>query len=237
MHRRFRFDRIIRSKRVMRWALVFLFVAISGVTLAYASLSTTLRITGSAEFKDASWNIVVEEAEVPNAEQAVAAGFKIDGNTALLGEAKILTKPTITGTTISGFKIEIAKLGDQAVMFYHITNKGEIPAQIESITGSDNISVTSSTNNQEDIQLVMQNFMFMPMLYSTNDTESNTQISEGSILCPGATYKIVIVNTYKPNAPRVPYSKVTISDMTVNYNFVAADQNLCNGSTPVESVG
>ena len=105
MHRRFRFDRIIRSKRVMRWALVFLFVAISSMTIVYASLSTTLSIRGSAEFKDASWDIVVEEMEMYD-----GYNFTKDGNAALYGSAKLLNRPTILGTSITNFNIEIAQV-------------------------------------------------------------------------------------------------------------------------------
>ena len=63
-----------------------------------------------------------------------------------------------------------------------------------------------------------------------------TPLEEDSIICPGATIGLEILTGY-PQAPRVPYEAMTISNLSVDFNFVAADQNLCDGSTYVgESV-
>ena len=38
---------------------------------------------------------------------------------------------------------------------------------------------------------------------------------------------------FSSEAPRAPYSKMTISGIDISFNFVATDQNLCDGSTYV----
>ena len=55
------------------------------------------------------------------------------------------------------------------------------------------------------------------------------------IICSGATIGLEISTGYNPQAPRVLYEAMTISNLSVDLNFVAADQNLCNGSVPVTS--
>ena len=55
------------------------------------------------------------------------------------------------------------------------------------------------------------------------------------IICPGATIGLEISTGYNPQAPRVPYEVMTILNLSVDFKFVAADQNLCNGLVPVTS--
>ena len=227
MRRRFRFDRIIRTKRVMRWALVFLFVAISSMTLVYASLSTTLKITGSAEFKDASWNIIVEEMEMYD-----GYDFVKDGNAALYGTARLLNRPTLSGTSISNFNIEMSQKGDGIVLAYLVKNEGEVPAMLDSVTYATK-SITSETNNYSDTQVVKNYLEFYPHFYYCRDTEACDIVGVSAILCPGAVFELYVITGFSSSATKFPSSKVTVSNLGVDVNFIAADQSECEGSIPV----
>ena len=55
-----RIDRTIKSKKNLYYSLFFVLVGITTMTIAYATLSATLKITGSAEFEDASWEFILE---------------------------------------------------------------------------------------------------------------------------------------------------------------------------------
>lgn len=232
MLRRFRFDRKLKSRKVLRFTLVFVFIAISAMTVAYATLSSTLTISGSAEFKDASWDIEVEEKSMPTDE--VPPGITVDGNTVLFGTAKILSKPVLSGTSITNFNIEIGALGDGAYMFYTVTNNGEIPAMLDSVIWNDP-TIYSESNNQDDIELVMDNFSFSAMMsYCDEDSENPCQmIDVEDIICPGTTVDLFIPLGFDSDAPRVPYNKLVLSDFGMDLKLVAVDQNLCDGSTPV----
>lgn len=240
MLKKVRIDRTIKSKKILYYLLFFVFAAISTLTIAYAVLSTTLKITGSAEFEDASWNLVLEEwGYSVNEGEEIPPGMNIEGNTMLYGSGKLLKKPTLLGASITDFKVSLGKLGDAVLQNYYLINNGDIPARLESINYGD-FDVISSTNNLEEIELVYDYFVSNAMLWECFPDEDNEeklycphQVSEESILCPGATFGLQIINGYMPNAPRVPYEKITIDNLNIEFNFVAADQNLCNGSTPV----
>ena len=58
-------------------------------------------------------------------------------------------------------------------------------------------------------------------------------MAEDAILCPGASFEVYLSVGISEHAPRVPYEKTTISNLSAEFNFVAADQNLCDGDTPV----
>ena len=232
MLKNIRFDRRIRSRKVMYSALGFVLVGITTMTIAYATLSTTLKISGSAEFQQPNWSLKVEEMPVPSGGFIDAVR---DGNKAFRGEAKFLSNPILSGTTISNFNIELSKPGDAAWMFYRITNEGEIPALLDSIIWSEP-SVSSSTNNQSDIQLIKDNLVFETYLYGryTEDGEEKyAGVIEGSYLCPGETIELQIINGFHPNATSLPTSKVTVSNLSVDFNFVSANQNICANGGPV----
>ena len=122
----------------------------------------------------------------------------------------------------------------QLIVFvdYKFTNTGDIPARLDSVTWKDPV-VTSSTNSQEDIQLIYDYFNGWPYLYEIfyEDGEIvGAEPIEGYVICPGAIIEVGIEGSFSWEAPRAPYSKMTISNMDISFNFVAADQNLCDGS-------
>ena len=214
--------------------LVFVLIGIITMTIAYATLSTTLRITGSAEFEDASWSLFLEEFEVPDYVGGPGA-IKYE-NVVSYGSASLKKKPTLLGTSISDFQVTLSKIGDGLFQGFKLTNTGEIPARLESIVYSE---PEIDSDNEEEIELVRQYFWFFANIYSCSLENGElmcggTPLEEDSIICPGATIGLEILTGY-PQAPRVPYEAMTISNLSVDFNFVAADQNLCNGSVPVTS--
>ena len=219
----------------MFYTLIFVLIGITTLTVAYATLSITLKITGSAEFEDASWELVLKELPVT---WDVDIEYK-QGNTVFWGESKLLKKPTLTGTSLADFEVSLKNIGDGLNQNYVITNIGEVPAVLESIVYDDWI-VDSSINDQDEIDLVYDNFDFYVDMYEIyfedeEPVEWGTWIGEGDILCPGASFSIEIVTEYDDEAPRVPYKATTISDLGVEFNFEATDQNLCDGDTPITS--
>ena len=225
----------ITNKKIMLSLLVFVLVGISVMTIAYATLSTTLKISGSAEFEDANWNLVLEEYNDLPFDEEIING-KIDGNLVTIGNGKLIQEPTIIGTSINDYKVSIGKIGDGVYLEYLLKNEGDVPALLESVTWTEPV-VSSSTDDQSDIELVEEYFDPYPYIYSTTIEDGyyypNGYAWEGAILCPGAVFDVQIHNYFSSQAPRVPYSKITVSGLSVNFNFVATDQNLCNGSTPV----
>ena len=145
-----------------------------------------------------------------------------------------LNKPTISGTSINDFRVELSKPGDEAYIVCDVTNVGSIPAVVDSGIWNEP-TFTSSTNNQDDIDLVLSNFNFQAMLFYLNDGGMPTYpLFEGAVLCPGQTVQLQVGIRYSPEATSLPTSKITISDLNYDINFVAGELNLCDGSTPVE---
>ena len=223
------------SRRTMYCALTFVIVSIITMTVAYATLSTTLKITGTAEFQEVSWGFKVEEEPDISYYAEIMPGT-IDGNTITNGNGIVLRKPTISGTSLNDFELSFTKPGDRASVIYKITNTGTIPATLESIIYNDP-TYTSNTNNQDDIEII-ENYFYADanlweLYFEDGKFEDLVYIGRDSILCPGASFIIEIYANFMEEATEVPSSNITISNLNTKFNFVASDNNLCNGSTPI----
>ena len=231
-----RYDRRVNSRKIMYSTLAFVLVGITTMTLAYATLSTTLKITGSAEFQEAGWSFVIEEYEIPSDWEVPVEN--INGNTITYGKAKLLEKPTISGTSINDFKISIGQIGDEVYQEYILKNTGDVPAYISSYTYNDFEIIAE---NEEDKQLVIENFVGTVGFFEYYKDENGEWIPgdyydeyADVLICPGGQVGVELVTIYSPSAPRIPYGQASISNLDVEFILTATDQNYCEDGEPVE---
>ena len=223
------------TRRTMYCALAFVLISITTMTLAYAALSTTLTITGTAEFKEASFGISIEEIDADVYWESQWGGTT-NGNIVTYGDAQLITKPTITGTSINNYRISLRKPSDSIYLIYKVTNVGNIPVMLESISYSDPI-FTSSTNNTDDIKLMQDNFSYEYNLYELIQEGDywyeGYYFNPGYILCPGKSLAFELWNGYDYDATQIPSNNITISNLSAQFNFTAADNNVCkDGQNP-----
>ena len=163
-------------------------------------------------------------------------GGTITDNVVTIGDAQLITKPTISGTSINNYKVSLTKPDDEIGQFYKLTNNGNIPAVITDAIYSD-LTFSSSTNNNDDIALIEECIELGHDLYYLDEENEQMAVGESfnsGILCPGATLMIYIHTGYDSDATEVPSSKVTVSNISSQLVFTAGEKSLCNGSTPVE---
>lgn len=225
------------NRKTMYLVLAFACVSLLSMTLVYASLSTTLKITGTAKFKDASFGLTLEELSPSAFVRGYWDGGRFDENMWIYGTAELLKKPTVVGTSINDYRVSLTKPWDEIELYYKLTNVGSIPVVLENAIFSEPI-YTSSSNNYDDIELMEENFIFnyyIAYLYENDgELDFGNYIYNGAVLCPGTSFVICIENLFEYNATAVPSSNITISNLNAQFNFVATDNSACNGSTPVE---
>ena len=110
-----------KSKNVLLIALV---IGIVSMVVAYASLSTELRISSSAKVAATKWQIEITDWT----KQTVS---NLNGGTS---EATVVA-PTVTTTAITGLEVTFKKPGDAVQYTFNIKNKGDINAKLTSISG------------------------------------------------------------------------------------------------------
>ena len=119
-----------KERRTKALVVVVLLIVIAGLTIAFAALSTTLNINGTAYLDAAKWGIRFENLSSPT---------KI-GSANVTGTAKI---EETKSAEITGINVGLSTPGDKVTYTVDLVNKGTINAKI------DNIEKTVLTQEQQ----------------------------------------------------------------------------------------
>ena len=117
-----------RSVKILIISILFMLIA--GLTVAFAALSTTLNIKGTAYLDAAKWGIKFENLSEP---------VKV-GNASVVGTSKI---EETKSAEITGINVSLSIPGDKVTYTVDLVNKGTINAKI------DNIEKTVLTSEQQ----------------------------------------------------------------------------------------
>ena len=105
-----------KERKIKTLSLVALIVAILGLTVAFAALSQTLTINGTANVNTATWDIHFENL-----------------NSVYLNGAQINKEPVLNQTVISNIDVTLTKPDDVATFSVDMVNDGSIDAKISSV--------------------------------------------------------------------------------------------------------
>ena len=119
-----------KERRTKALVVVVLLIVVAGLTVAFAALSATLNINGTAYLDAAKWGIKFENLSSPT---------KI-GSATTTGTAKI---EETKAAEITGMNVSLSIPGDKVVYTVDLVNKGTINAKI------DNIEKTVLTQEQQ----------------------------------------------------------------------------------------
>lgn len=182
-----------KNREVKIIAVVALLVAVVGLSVAYAALSTTLEISGTATVNAASWDVAF-----------------VKGSATTTGDA-VFTEPTVSSTSISNYSVKLTKPGDSVTYTFKITNSGSIDATLGTVnigtmscSGTDSAEATTTCNN---------------LTYSVTYSDG-TAFRVGDSLTAGTTKEAKITVTFNSSATTVPSNAITVSglDVTLIYN-------------------
>ena len=109
-----------KERRTKALVVVVLFIVVAGLTIAFAALSTTLNINGTAYLDAAKWGIRFENLSSPT---------KI-GSATTTGTAKI---EETKAAEITGINVSLSTPGDKVTYTVDLVNKGTINAKIDKI--------------------------------------------------------------------------------------------------------
>lgn len=210
------------DRKKLMFVFLLVFVSIITLSIVYAALNTTLNISGSSEVTASSWNITLKESDLSFIPENVRDMWIINGNSIILGDGQIISKPVLNGTRIENYSVAVSKPGDGAGFYYDITNNGTIPAVLNKITYSD---MSYSASDSSDIDWVKSNLR----IYNGYFVETSEDIfEEGDVLCPGQTEFIIVGTEILSNVTSIPTSSVTISGINTTLEFVQGDLSLCS---------
>ena len=109
-----------KQRREKALVVVVLLIVVAGLTIAFAALSTTLNINGTAYLDAAKWGIRFENLSSPT-----KIGSATTTGTAKIEEAK--------SAEISNINVNLSTPGDKVVYTVDLVNEGTINAKIDKI--------------------------------------------------------------------------------------------------------
>lgn len=169
--------------------LSIIIISLLSLTIAYAVLSTTLSITGSANINAATWQIALIQSGYP---------------TVTTGSATYTT-PTVTGTSIGNYSVSLTKPGDSVTMIFDVENQGSLNAEIDSVINSIP-TCTSIDNNPNDEKLICDNLE----ISMTYNSIYQSQISPGDVLKEGRS--TCLVNGDKINSTTAIKIRIALNE-------------------------
>ena len=189
-----------KERRTKALVIVVLLVVIAGLTVAFAALSTTLNINGTAYLDAAKWGIRFENLSSPT---------KI-GSATTTGTAKI---EETKAAEITGINVSLSTPGDKVTYTVDLVNKGTINAKI------DNIEKTVLTSEQQ------RYLTFKVTDKDGREVSEGDILSAGETRSLTITIEF-IKNLTKED---LPTNASTIS-LSYKLNFVQTDEKVTSGS-------
>ena len=184
-----------KERRVKALSIVALLIAVVGLTVAFAAMSRTLTINGTATMDTARWNI--HFANITNNKVHAAT----------------VNSAQITGETTITYGVTLTKPGDKAEIEFDVVNSGDIDAYI----GGLNVFTLNCENETGDRNIVCSNLEWSLKYKETGNTNI---VAVNDTLKSGQTRHMIYEIGYKELAETLPEDDVTFNDLqiTITYN-------------------
>lgn len=183
-----------RNRKIKTLSLVALIVAVLGLGVAFAALSSKLTINGSAKAQAGSWNIHFAKT--------------LDMPTQTTGDASF-TEPTLSDTSILGFKATVTKPGDSVTYYFDIVNSGTVDALVDNYVFESGYQDCAATRVSDHPECKLYDFnsdgvingsdysvIKASIKYGLYYTDNNKEIKSGDTISAGETKHAKLVVEY-----------------------------------------
>ena len=198
-----------KQRGIRTLSIVALFVAVIGLSVAFAAMSRTLQINGTATMDTAKWDIHFKDLT-----PVVKTGAAVEE-----------TAPTINteDTVIGDYKVTLTKPGDSVTYNFKVTNEGTINAKIGTFTKSapvcnpaTAVKECDATATEEDAAFVCGN-----LTYTLTYKDTGAAVAADDTLAAGETKDLVLKLIYNDEATTLPTAntdvEITGLDITMVY--------------------
>jgi len=183
-------------------AIITLVVAICSISVAFAAMSTTLRINGTAEVQTAEWSIK----------------FDTLSSVVVTGDAAQITAPTLSDTNIGTFKAKLTKPGDSVSYTFNVTNSGSMAAKIGTLTKDSFTCSGLSTipaDATSDANSVCNN-----LKYTLTYTSGGSPVATNDTLTIGQSRNLTLKLEYDSLATTLPTDDVSVTGLGITIIYV-----------------
>ncbi len=192
-------SKVEKERKIKTLSVIALVVAVLGLTVAFAALSTTLTINGTATLDAATWDIHFENAETTTMTKT--------------GGATVEHEPTLEGTMIKDWNVVLTKPGDSVTYEFKVKNNGTIDAKIGTLT-KNKLQCSSLSNVDVDADIACKNLTYELKYKNGNEVKAEDKLANGE------TKELVLTLAYKQEAEDIPSDDVSISNLDITIIYV-----------------
>ena len=195
-----------RNERTRNIILIVLAVCLIGITVAYATLSQNLNISGVANVDKTSWNIHFTNVLTPKVEGQATGGKAVlnSGSTVI----------TISEGTLSA-------PGDKIIYTFDVINEGDLLAEVETTLTQ---MESCKAENGSDVSIFC-NKIGLDLVYA----DTNTKVQKSDRLLSKETKTLNLIITYDKDKllTTLPTSPITLSNITstINYTMLTKEKS------------
>lgn len=195
-----------RNERTRNIILTVLAVCLIGITVAYATLSQNLNISGVAKVDKTKWSIHFANVLTPKVE-----GQATGGKAVLNSESTVLT---ISEGTLSA-------PGDKITYTFDVINEGDLPAEVETTLTQ---MESCKAENGSDVSMFC-NKIGLDLMYA--DTKEKVQKSDRLLSKEKKTLNLIITYDKDKLLTTLPTSPIVLSNITstINYTMLTKEKS------------
>lgn len=197
----------MENKGIKIFAIAILFVIVLCLTIAYASLSQTLSISGTAEVDGGTWDVHFED--ISKSEHGATVTYE-------MGQ-----------TSISNMSIVFSKPGDYVDLTITVINNGTIPAKLVDVVDKGTTLTFEGSGATPDVDITkVQNDVKYTVKYENQDITASTDVSKllNTTIAATKTATITLHAEYieQSSNQESPMSDVTVKGFDRTFEFKQA---------------
>lgn len=212
-----------KERKIKTLSLVALIVAVLGLSIAFAALSSVLKVKGTTFIGTEDLYVHFVD-EIPGFEgiklymtNGIYKGEMYDKNSSNVDQISTVNISDDLNTI--NFTAKFMLPGDYVEISAPIKNEGNIDAVISGFEYGTPVCV-SDTGNEEDERLICDNIVYHTE-YHSPDKDYNGELKNGIEISAGSrnadTVKFKV--TLNENLDKVPSSNVTVSNLSLKINY------------------
>ena len=197
------------SEKTRNIILIVLAVCLIGITVAYATLSQNLNISGVAKVGKTSWNIHFTKVLTPKAE-----GYAEGGKATLNSDSTVLT--------VSEGILKVP--GDTITYVFDVINEGDLDAEVETVLTT--IDSCKASDNTTDVTMYCDKIKYDLVYQDTKEA-----VKKKDQLLKGESKTLNLIITYDKNKEltSLPNTEIVLDNITSTINYTMIQKS--SGST------